>query len=69
MFPLLRYFSIASAIALLGATVLIVMLYRHTVLEHVTEHGEFSNLAMAQSLWTDVRPVLGPYLSSTATSS
>jgi len=69
VFPLLRYFSIASAVALLGATVLIVMLYRHTVLEHVVEHGEVSNVAMAQSLWTDVRPVLGPYLSSTGTSS
>jgi signal transduction histidine kinase len=68
MFPLLRYFSIASAAALLGATVLIVMLYRHTVLEHVAEHGEVSNVAMAQSLWQDVRPVLGPYLRSTATS-
>ena len=67
MFPLLRYFSIASAVALLGATVLIVMLYRHTILEHVEEHGQISNVAMAQSLWSDVRPVLRPYLGSSGT--
>ncbi len=69
MFPLLRYFSITSAVALLGATVLIVMLYRHTLLEHVEEHGQVSNVAMAQSLWTDVRPVLEPQLGSSGTSS
>jgi signal transduction histidine kinase len=69
VFPLLRYFSIASAVALLGATALILTLYRHTLLEHVLEHGEISNVAMAQSLWTDVRPVVGLHLNSTGTSS
>lgn len=69
MFPLLRYFSTASAVALLGATVVIVMLYRHTILAHVVELGEASNVAMAQTLWTDVGPVLGPNLRPAGTTS
>jgi signal transduction histidine kinase len=64
MFPLLRYFSIASAIALLAVMVFILMLYRHSVLGHILEHGEESNVAIARSLHNTLWPRFGGHLTA-----
>jgi signal transduction histidine kinase len=62
VFPLLRYFSITSAVALLAATVLLTVLYRHTVVRDIVDHGETTNVALARSLWKTVGPEFGPFL-------
>ncbi len=64
MFPLLRYFAIASAVLLLLTTALVVTLYRQTSLHHMVAHGEDASVIIARSLHNSLWPEFGPFLTS-----
>lgn len=50
MFSLLRYFAVASAVALVAVAVLLYVLYRHTAEADLIETAEHGNTVLARSL-------------------
>jgi len=62
MFKLLRYFSIASLVSIVVASVLLGVLYRELAIRNLLEMGEDHNLdmtrAFANTLWPMVEPVV-----------
>lgn len=65
MFRLLRYFSIASLLALLIVTVLLGFLYRRTTIQGLLTQEESKNVALTQAFVNSLRPQLNSYLTQT----
>ena len=66
MFKLLRFYSIASLLAVLATALLIAMFYRQVAIQGIMELAERSNLALARTALNSVRPVLIDYLDAAA---
>lgn len=64
MFKLLRYFSIASAIAIIILTVALSFLYRENLIKNLTHVVERQNIALAQSFANTIWPKFGNFLSN-----
>lgn len=66
MFKLLRYFSLTSAVVLLSATVLLAALYHHVTIQHLVEHGETANVALAGALANSIWPSFRSHVTTVA---
>lgn len=66
MFKLLRFYSIASFVAVLATALLIALFYRQVAIQGIMQLAERSNLALARTALNSVRPVLVDYLNSVA---
>ncbi len=64
MFPLLRYFAITSAVALLAASVIVMSQYNRGIIHHAVEHSKVSNTILGKSLSNVIWPEFGPHLRS-----
>ena len=64
MFKLLRHFSVASAVAILSVTVVLVILYRETAVNELVGLAENQNVALARSFANTIWPQFSPYISS-----
>ncbi len=62
MFPLLRYFSIASFVALAIATFVGVLLTRNVAVGQLMVRAEDANVALTQAFGNAMRPRFAPYL-------
>ncbi len=62
MFGLLRFFSIASAIALTAVAVALVFLYRQTAMEELIHSTEHQNVVLTRSLANVLWPRYGEYV-------
>lgn len=62
MFGLLRFFSIASAVALAAVAVTLVFLYRQTALEELLHSTEHQNVILTRSLANALWPRYGEYV-------
>lgn len=62
-FPLLKYFSITSAVALLLAIASVTALYRHTTVNNLIDQNQKSNVALTQvlanTIWPDFHEHVG----------
>lgn len=65
MFKLLRFYSAASFVAVLGTAVLIGLFYRHVAIQEVMHLAQRNNLALAHTALNLVRPSLMNYLEAT----
>ena len=63
-FRLLRYFSIASLIAILLATLGLALFFRQTALKQLIQVGEDNNVAVARVLAGTLRPSYAPLLAA-----
>ncbi len=61
MFRLLRYFSIASAVALIAVLIALVYLYRDHAMEHLVDMAEGQNISLARSLANNLWPRFSHY--------
>lgn len=66
MFKLLRFYSIASFVAVLATALLIALFYRQVAIQGIMRLAERSNLALARTALNSVRPILIDYLDSVA---
>lgn len=66
MFKLLRFYSIASLLAVLATALLIAMFYREVAIQGIMQLAERSNLTLARTALNSVRPVLIDYLDAAA---
>ncbi len=66
MFGLLRYFSIASAIALIAVTVALVYLYRDDAMEELVVSAENQNITLARSFANILWPRFSRYVMTVA---
>jgi len=66
MFKLLRFYSIASFLAVLATALLIGLFYRQIAIQGLMQLAERNNLALAQTALNSVKPVLIDYLDSFA---
>ncbi len=64
MFPLLRYFSIASAAALLTATAIVMWQYNHGIKHYAADQSEVSNSILGRSLTNAIWQEFGAHLTS-----
>ena len=64
MFNLLRYFSLASAVALAVVTVVLVQLYRHDAVNELVESAESQNVTLARSFANVLWPRFSHYVGS-----
>ncbi len=64
MFRLIRYYSLASAVAILAATVVLVVLYRQNAVNELIETAEIENVALARSFANIIWPKFSPYIAS-----
>ena len=62
MFTLMRFYSIASFLAILATAVVIAMLYRGVAVEGIMKLAERNNLALAQIALNSMKPELIDYL-------
>ena len=62
MFRLLRYFSIASAVALIAVTISLVYLYRDNVMEGLVVSAESQNITLARSFANILWPRFSRYV-------
>ncbi len=62
MFGLLRYFSIASAVALIAVTFALVYLYRDNAMEELIASAEYQNIALARSFANILWPRFSHYV-------
>jgi signal transduction histidine kinase/ActR/RegA family two-component response regulator len=62
LFPLLRYFSVASFVALGVATIVIVLLTRGMAVRQLMERAEDANVALTQAFGNSMRPHFATYL-------
>lgn len=62
MFPLLRYFSIASALAIVAVTIALSLLYRNELINNMTHVVERQNAALAQSYANTIWPTFRDYV-------
>jgi len=66
MFTILRFYSVASFLAILASALLIAMLYREVAVEGITKLAERNNVALAQTALNSVKPELIDYLGASA---
>ncbi len=64
MFTLLRFYSVASFLAILVTAVLIAMLYRGVAIEGIMKLAERNNLALARTALNSVKPELTAFLAA-----
>jgi|GEM_PF-3852020 len=62
MFKLLRYFSLTSAVALITATIVLVIVFRQHEVEETIDNAERQNVALARSFANTVWPRFAAYL-------
>jgi signal transduction histidine kinase len=65
MFRLLRYFSVASLVAILATLVVLVWFYRQVAIDGITLLAERGNLVLARTSLNSMKPVLLDYLRAT----
>jgi len=65
MFRLLRYFSVASLVAILATLVVLVWFYRQVAIDGITVLAERGNLVLARTSLNSMKPVLLDYLRAT----
>ncbi|MBW8370308.1 MAG: hypothetical protein K0M66_04945 [Thiobacillus sp.] len=66
MFKLLRFYSIASLVAILATALLLGFFYRQVAIQGIIQLAERNNLTLARAALNSVRPALLEYLSSAA---
>lgn len=66
MFKLLRYYSMASLLAVLATAALLTWFYRHVAIRGIIELAEHSNLNLAQLAMNPMRPALLTFLDAAA---
>ncbi len=66
MFKLLRYYSIASGIALLAVAMVLVFVYRSISIDQVLENVETENLAMSRAFANAIWPRFADYVTTAA---
>lgn len=66
MFKLLRFYSIASFVAVLVTALLIALFYRQVAIQGIMQLAERSNLALARTALNSVKPELIDYLDTVA---
>lgn len=64
MFKLTRHFSIASAIAIFGVTLLLVVLFRQNSVEEVIRTTEMQNVSLAQSFANTIWPQFANFVTT-----
>ena len=62
MFRLLRYYSVASGLALLAVTLVLVAVYRDLALDQVVEEAEIQNVALSQAFANAIWPRFADYV-------
>ncbi len=62
MFGLLRYFSIASAVALIAVTFALAYLYRDNAVEELVASAEGQNVTLARSFANNLWPRFSHYV-------
>ncbi|NQU56169.1 MAG: PAS domain S-box protein [Rhodospirillales bacterium] len=62
MFKFLRYFSIASAVAFIGMTVILLFIYRQLGLEQVANEVERANVTMSRAFANSIWPQFSQYV-------
>lgn len=65
MFRLLRYFSVASLVAILATLVVLVWFYRQVAIEGISQLAERGNLVLARTSLNSMKPMLLDYLRAT----
>lgn len=66
MFKLLRFYSVASFLAVLGTALLVGLFYRHVAIQGIMTLAERNNLALARIALSSVKPELIDYLNRVA---
>lgn len=66
MFRLLRYYSVASLIAVLATAVMLTWFYRQVAIEGIVQLAERSNLTLARAAMNPIKPALLEFLDTTA---
>ena len=66
MFKLLRFYSVASFLAVLATALLIGLFYREVAIQGLIKLAERNNLALARTALNSVRPALIDYLNPVA---
>ena len=66
MFKLLRYYSVASLVAVLATAVLLTWFYRQVAIQGIVQLAERSNLTLAQVAMNPIKPALLEFLDATA---
>lgn len=66
MFKLLRYYSVASLVAVLATAVLLTWLYRQVAIQGIAQLAERSNVNLAQVAMIPVKPALLQFLDAAA---
>ena len=66
MFRLFRYYSVASAIAIVVVTVGLVTFYRQNAINQLTEAAESGNVALARAFANNLWPQFSSYITSVA---
>jgi diguanylate cyclase (GGDEF)-like protein len=64
MFKLLRYFSIATLIAITSVTIFLGLFYRQTAIKDLIKMGEAKNVALTQAFINSLWPQFGPFVRS-----
>jgi signal transduction histidine kinase len=64
MFTLLRFYSVASFLAILATALLIAMLYREVAIQGIMKLAERNNLALARTALNSVQPQLIDFLNA-----
>lgn len=66
MFKLLRYYSVASLIAILATAVLLIWFYRQVAIQGIVQLAERSNMNLAQIAMDPIKPALLEFLGTAA---
>ena len=66
MFRLLRYYSLASAVAIVAVTVVLVVFYRHNAVDELVVTAEGQNVLLARSFANSIWPKFSLYVMSVA---
>ena len=64
MFPLTRIFPLASAVALAAAALVVILYFRHSIHDHITDHGQRSNMVVAGFVKNAIWPEFGRHITS-----
>ena len=64
MFKLIRYYSLASAVAILATTVVLVVLFRQNAVNELIYTAESQNVALARSFANTIWPRFSSYVAS-----
>jgi hypothetical protein len=65
-FRIIRYFSAASFVCIVFAALALASHFRHVAIREVTQLGELGNVALAQAVFSSVRPQLVEFLDQAA---